>query len=161
MVVVVLSLSIVLLGGGALAGAQAPPSSSPDALRAIVKTYLDIHALLAQDKFDDLKGPAGTLASQTAALGRDGAALAKAATAFAGAKDLKVARDAFAPLSEALIGQVKANGSPDLASDLRIGYCPMNRRSWIQREEMARNPYYGTAMLTCGSVTPVGAAPGK
>ena len=159
--IVVVSISIVLLGIGALATAQAPRSSSPDALRAIVKTYLDIHALLAQDKFDELKGPAGTLASQTAALGKDGAALAKAATAFAGAKDLKVARDAFAPLSEALISQVKANGSPDLASDLRIGYCPMNRHSWIQREEMARNPYYGTVMLTCGSVTPVSAAPRK
>jgi hypothetical protein len=159
--IIVVILAAVLFGAGALEGAQAPPTSSPDALRAIVKTYLDIHALLAQDKFDELKGPAGTLASQTAALGTDGAALAKAATAFAGAKDLKVARDAFAPLSAALIGQVKANGSPDLASDLRIGYCPMNRHSWIQREEMARNPYYGTAMLTCGSVTPVGAAPRK
>ena len=159
--IIVVILAAMLFGAGALEGAQAPPSSSPDALRAIVKTYLDIHALLAQDKFDDLKGPAGTLASQTAALGKDGAVLAKAATAFAGAKDLKVARDAIAPLSEALISQVKANGSPDLASDLRIGYCPMNRQSWIQREEMARNPYYGTAMLTCGSVTPVGAAPRK
>jgi len=159
--IVVVSLSIVLLACGALEGAQAPRSSSPDALRAIVKTYLDIHALLTQDKFDELKGPAGTLASQTAALGKEGAALAKAATAFASAKDLKVARDAFAPLSQALIAQVKADGSPDLASDLRIGYCPMNRNSWIQREEMARNPYYGTAMLTCGSVTPVSAAPRK
>jgi hypothetical protein len=142
-------------------GAQVQKSSSTDALRGIVKTYLELHALLAQDKFDELKGPAGTLASQAAALGKEGAGLAKAATAFAAAKDLKLARDSFAPLSDALIARVKANGSADLASDLRVGYCPMNRQSWIQREEPVRNPYYGTTMLTCGSVSAVNAPPKK
>ena len=38
-----------------------------------------------------------------------------------------------------------------LVSDLKVGYCPMNSKSWIQREETARNPYYGTAMATCGT----------
>jgi hypothetical protein len=153
--------ALVLAGAGVLAAPQAV--SSTESLRGIVKTYLDIHALLTQDKFADVKGPAGTLASQTAALGKDGGTLAKAAATFAAAKDLKSAREAFGPLSDALIARVKADGSKDLVSDLKIGYCPMNSRSWIQREDGARNPYYGTAMATCGTVKPVGgpATPGK
>jgi len=155
------TLSWVPASAFARAQAAKSPSPSTEALRGIVRTYLDIQALLTQDKFDDLKGPAGTLSSQTAALGKDGADLAKAATALAGARDLTHARDAFGPLSDALIARVKADGSPALASDLKVGYCPMNRKSWLQREQLARNPYYGTAMVTCGSVTPVNAPPGK
>jgi len=151
--------ALVLACAGVLAAPQSQASSSTDALRGVVKTYLEIQALLTQDKFSDVKGPAGTLASQTAALGKDGAELAKAATTFAAAKDVKSARDAFGPLSDALIARVKADGSKDLVSDLKVGYCPMNSKSWIQREESARNPYYGTAMSTCGTVKPVAAAP--
>lgn len=151
----------VLVWCAGSATAQSPAKPSTDALRGVVKTYLEVHALLTQDKFDEARGPAGTLASQTAALGAGAADLAKAASALAAAKDVKVARDAFAPLSDALIARVKADGSPDLASDLRIGYCPMNRQSWIQREEQARNPYYGTAMATCGTVKPLSGAPAK
>ena len=149
--------ALVLACASALAAPQSPAASSTDALRGVVKTYLDIHALLTQDKFNDVKGPAGTLASQTAALGKDSAELAKAATTFAAAKDVKSARDAFGPLSDALIARVKADGNKDLVSDLKVGYCPMNSKSWIQREESPRNPYYGTAMATCGTVKPVGA----
>jgi Cu(I)/Ag(I) efflux system membrane fusion protein len=148
--------ALVLVGAGALAASQSPAASSTDALRGVVKTYLEIHALLTQDKFNDVKGPAGTLTSQTAALGKDSAELAKAATTFAGAKDVKSARDAFGPLSDALIARVKADGNKDLVSDLKVGYCPMNSKSWIQREESPRNPYYGTAMANCGTVKPVG-----
>lgn len=155
--------AVVLACAGVLAAPQSQTAASTESLRGIVKTYLDIHALLTQDKFNDVKGPAGTLASQTAALGKDGGQLAKAAATFAAAKDVKSARDAFGPLSDALIARVKADGSKDLVSDLRVGYCPMNSKSWLQREEPVRNPYYGTAMSTCGSVKPVAAAtqPGK
>jgi Protein of unknown function (DUF3347) len=160
--VAVMFATVVFACAGVLAAPQSQASST-DALRGVVKTYLEIHALLTQDKFSDVKGPAGSLASQTAALGKDSAELAKAATTFAAAKDLKSARDAFGPLSDALIARVKAGGSKDLVADLKVGYCPMNSKSWMQREESARNPYYGTAMATCGTVKPVGgsANPGK
>lgn len=147
--------AVLVLGAAVAAAAQSPPPGATEALRAIVKSYLQAHASLTQDKFDDVKGPAGTMSSQAATLGKDGADLAKAASAFAAAKDLKTAREAFGPLSDALIARVKADGSPDLASDLRVGFCPMNRKSWIQREEQTRNPYFGPAMSTCGSVTPI------
>ena len=98
--------ALVLACAGVLAAPKSQAASSTESLRGIVKTYLDIHALLTQDKFADVKGPAGTLASQTAALGKDGGQLAKTAAAFAAAKDVKSAREAFGPLSDALIARV-------------------------------------------------------
>jgi len=153
--------ALVFACAGVFAAPQSPAASSTDALRGVVKTYLEIQGALTQDKFNDVKGPAGTLASQTAALGKDSAELAKAATTFSAAKDIKGAREAFGPLSDALIARVKADGNKVLVSDLKVGYCPMNSKSWIQREEGTRNPYYGTAMPTCGTVKPVAAAPAK
>jgi hypothetical protein len=135
-------------------GVSAQPSA--DATKAIVKSYLEIQTALASDKFEDVKGPARTLSAQAVALGKEGAALARAATAFASSPDLKAAREAFGPLSDAVIARVQADGSKDVAADLRLAYCPMVKRSWLQREEQVRNPYYGTTMLTCGEIKPVG-----
>jgi hypothetical protein len=31
-------------------------------------------------------------------------------------------------------------------------YCPMKKAWWLSREKEIKNPYYGSAMLTCGNV---------
>ena len=31
-------------------------------------------------------------------------------------------------------------------------YCPMKKASWLTKEQSIRNPYYGSAMLTCGEI---------
>ncbi len=31
-------------------------------------------------------------------------------------------------------------------------YCPMKKAYWLSREKEIKNPYYGSAMLTCGNV---------
>jgi hypothetical protein len=147
-----LALAIVL----AAAFVQTPASpQSSDATRAIVKSYLEIQAHLAADRFEDVKGPAQLLVSQATALGKEGTELARAASSFAKAGDLFKARDEFGAVSDAVIARVKADGSSDVARELRLGFCPMNRKSWLQREEQVRNPYYGTKMLTCGEVRAV------
>ena len=158
--VVLAGLFLLAIGGFRLpasaADAQQPAAAaSPEALRGVVKSYLEIQDHLAADRFEDVKGPARTLSSQAAAMGKPGAELAKAATALAGAADLKAARDAFGPLSDAVIARVKADGSKEVTADLRLAYCPMVRKSWLQREEQVRNPYYGSKMLTCGELKPV------
>ena len=132
-----------------------PPAQSSDVTRALVKSYLEIQGHLAADRYADVKGPARALASQATAMGKEGTELARAATAMAGAADLAAAREAFGPLSDAVIARVKADKTSDVARELRAGYCPMNRKSWLQREEQVRNPYYGTSMLTCGELKPV------
>jgi hypothetical protein len=55
-------------------------------------------------------------------------------------------------LSDAVIAAAKAEGWKDLPG-MKVAYCPMAKRSWIQKEDAIRNPYYGKSMLTCGSFT--------
>ena len=135
----------------ALAGLAAQQTSASTG--EMVKSYLEVQAALAADKFADVAAPAKALAEQATAVGPAGADVAKAAAAVGAAADIAAARDAFGPLSDAMIARVKAGGSPDAA--LRLGYCPMARRSWLQRGGEVRNPYYGSAMLTCGTLEDV------
>jgi Protein of unknown function (DUF2911)/Protein of unknown function (DUF3347) len=36
-----------------------------------------------------------------------------------------------------------------------VQYCPMKKASWLSTEKAVKNPYYGSSMLTCGSVTDI------
>ena len=144
---------IVLLAATAV-GAQ-PPAGPPESTKAIVTSYLEIQTALAADRFEDVKGPARTLAAAAVAAGKEAAAIAKAATAVQGATDIKAARQAFGDLSDAVIARVQADGSKDVVGDLRLAYCPMVKRSWLQRGEQIRNPHYGAQMLTCGEFKPL------
>jgi len=120
-----------------------------DAMKAIVGAYLDLHARLSTDRVDGLKAAATALAARAEALGESGAAMAKAARTVGDAADLKTAREAFGVLSDAVVAAAKAEGWKDLG-DVKLAYCPMARRSWLQKDEKIRNPYYGTSMLECG-----------
>jgi Cu(I)/Ag(I) efflux system membrane fusion protein len=129
--------------------AGAASTAASDALKAVVGSYLEIQAQLASDKTDGVKASATALASRAEGLGDAGAPVAKAAKAVADAPDLKAAREAFGPLSDAVIAAAKAEGWKDL-SDVKLAYCPMAKRSWLQKDEKINNPYYGAAMATCG-----------
>jgi hypothetical protein len=119
---------------------------------AIVKPYLEIQAQLAADRFEEAKAPAKALAAQAASLGQErGGRIVKAAADVEKAADIKAARDAFGPLSDAVIERLKADGGGD---GLKIGFCPMIKRSWVQREDQVKNPYFGASMLTCGELKP-------
>jgi hypothetical protein len=128
-------------GASALAGS--------DALKAIVGSYLEIQSQLAADKTDGINASATAIAVKAETLGANGAALAKAAKGVADAPDLKAAREAFGPLSDAVIAMGQAEGWKD-AEGVKIAFCPMVRRSWAQKDDKLRNPYYGSAMLECG-----------
>ncbi len=66
-------------------------------------------------------------------------------------KELAKQRDAFIKLSESMITlakNVKLDTKP-----VYVEYCPMKKASWLSSEQAIKNPYYGSAMLTCGKVT--------
>jgi membrane fusion protein, copper/silver efflux system len=140
---------IVLLSLISLIGVASLQAS--DAMKAIVGSYLEIHAQLAADKIDGIKTPASAIASRAEAMGQSGAAMAKAAKAIGAASDIKVAREAFGTLSDAVIAAAKADGYKDL-SDVKLAYCPMVRKSWLQKGNQIQNPYYGKDMSTCGEL---------
>jgi hypothetical protein len=129
-------------------------TAASESLKAIVDAYTQIQSQLAADKIDDIKGPARAIAGQAATMGKNGQALAKAANAIEAAKDLKGAREAFGPLTDAVMAAGKAEGWKDVEG-VRIGFCPMASKPWLQKEEQVRNPYYGSLMLTCGELKPL------
>ena len=65
-------------------------------------------------------------------------------------KDLQIQRESFATLSAnmfAFAKTVKLSIEP-----IYQQYCPMKKASWLSNNKAIKNPYYGSAMLTCGSV---------
>ena len=76
--------------------------------------------------------------------------LVKDANAIAQSKDIQKQREIFANLSSnmaAVAKSVKLSDEPVYQQ-----YCPMKKASWLSSEKAIKNPYYGSAMLTCGSL---------
>ena len=76
--------------------------------------------------------------------------LLKDATAISESKDLKDQRMHFANLSTnmfALAKSVKLTDRP-----VYYTYCPMKKAYWLSNEAAIKNPYFGSAMPTCGKV---------
>ena len=116
----------------------------------IVDPYLQIQVALAADKLDEIAAPARSLEVAAAALGSDAQPLVERTKALGAAKDLAAARTAFGDVSRELETYAEKTKST-FPSDVRLAYCPMANKSWRQKGQEIRNPYYGGAMLTCGS----------
>ncbi len=77
-------------------------------------------------------------------------ALLKDATPISESKDLNKQREHFANLSSNMVTvakSVKLTSSP-----IYQQYCPMKKTNWLSSDKAIKNPYYGSAMLTCGKV---------
>jgi hypothetical protein len=122
-----------------------------DAMKAIVGSYLEIQGRLAADKLDGIKPAAVAIGEQGTRMGTEGTAIVKAAKAIEDAADLKAAREAFGALSDAVIAAGTAEGWKDIP-DLRVAYCPMIKKSWLQKDDAIKNPYYGASMSSCGEI---------
>lgn len=138
-----------LAAAAAFAVMAATPAAShaSDAMKAVVSSYLEIHAQLAADKIDGVPSAADRIVTEAGGLPEtERTAIVTAARALRTAGDLDTARERFGPLSDAVIAAARKEGWKDLG--VRLGYCPMLKRSWLQKEEKEiRNPY---GMLTCG-----------
>ena len=125
--------------------AVAVPASAAVA-DGLAAPYLHIQVALANDSTDGVAEAARAIAAEAAEMGEQAAAIGTAAEALAEAADLRSARDAFGPLSDALIAYGREVGF----GELRLAYCPMVDREWLQATSELRNPFYGSMMLTCG-----------
>ncbi len=76
--------------------------------------------------------------------------LLKDAAQIAETKDIKHQREHFANLSTNMFALAKALKLSD--QPVYQQYCPMKKTSWLSSEKAIKNPYYGSAMLTCGKV---------
>ncbi len=77
--------------------------------------------------------------------------LVKDAGKISDTKDLNKQRSYFASFSTnmaAIAKVVKLTNKP-----VYYVYCPMKKAYWLSNEKAIKNPFYGSAMLTCGEVS--------
>jgi len=107
------------------------PSSASTNAQAFVKTANSIdYKLISEGNINTLVKDAGNIA---------------------GAKDVKTQRNYFASFSANMAAVAKSVKLTD--QPVYMAYCPMKKASWLSNEKEIKNPYYGSAMLTCGQVT--------
>jgi hypothetical protein len=115
----------------------------------VLTAYLTIQRALAGDSLAGVKERAHDIASEAVKAGAVEEPVAAAAKAFERVTDLSSARTAFGTLSDAMLIDAKRTGRP-LDAGLKVAYCPMARKYWLQTGQTIDNPYYGATMRTCG-----------
>ena len=142
------------------ANAQAAAAKPGTPAQNLVNAYIALQGKLAKDDAAGAKSAfAGVQsAAKASGLGID-AALQKriesAAAQGAAAGNLAAARQAFVALSDAFLALFKSAENP-LKDPLTVAFCPMANDSkgakWLQLGDKIQNPYFGSEMLTCGTV---------
>jgi len=125
------------------------PAQLLNAYYKLKDALVSSNATLAAAKAGDLVKAIDSIDKQTI---NDGTktALLKDVEAISGSKDIKLQREKFATLSAGMIELaklVKLSAEPVYQQ-----YCPMKKASWLSKDKSIKNPYYGSAMLTCGVV---------
>jgi protein SCO1/2 len=123
----------------------------------IVDPYLRIQRALNVDTVAGIKSGARLIADHAATLGSKGAAMQTAAVDLQQAADLTAARTAFARLSDAVIQFARESGAT-LGDDVKVAYCPMVQKYWLQKGDTIQNPFYGKQMSDCGRIVASGPA---
>lgn len=77
-------------------------------------------------------------------------ALLKDATLISINNDIKKQREHFVNLSNNMVTLAKAVRFS--AQPIYEVYCPMQEANWLSNSKEIKNPYYGSAMLTCGKI---------
>lgn len=128
------------------------------AVESFVGPYLTIQSSLAGDDLAKAKSGAARLSQAIKSAGgraENMADLGTSARLIGDASDIESARRSFLNLSHQMMQLVKEAGTTG-GKTLYIAHCPMafdgEGGSWIQADKTIANPYYGAAMLRCGTV---------
>jgi hypothetical protein len=144
----IFSLVLLCLAVSTASFAQSQTSTQRTPVVQAFEHYELVRTALAADNLTDAAPHAKALADTAEAAG--GAPAKKAADALAAAKNLEDARKQFGELSTILVPVFQAEAIPGTSAYM----CPMKQKPWMQRGDKMANPYYGRAMLTCGTVLP-------
>ncbi len=121
-----------------------------DVPASMVNPAIAIQTSLAHDSMDGVQANAATIADEAAKIGKPAAKIAGAARDLQKQTKIADARVAFGTLSEALVafldGQKLSPGD-----GVKVAFCPMVLKPWLQKEGAINNPYFGSQMLGCGS----------
>ena len=139
------------------------PASPAEPSGQLLEHYYSIQKSLASDTTSGVSAAAAAMVkiSRQSAGTETKAKAQLAAVADAASKlqthDLTAARNGFGELSDRLIEYLKAN--PVKSNPPYQYYCSMVKKSWLQREKGAHNPYYGSEMPTCGELVQAAQSP--
>jgi hypothetical protein len=143
-------LAVAAAGCNEKAFPKAPPEGS-EMSKAILDPYLKIESALVDNNIDGLRANAGDIATAATALGAPAMKIDTAALQLAAAANLVAARERFAALSEA-IDTYMTGLHLKAPEGVKVAFCPMLRKPWLQEGATLANPYYGAGdpMATCG-----------
>jgi len=122
-------------------------------LKPIVDPYVRIQQSLHADSLDGVQDNARAVLAEAAKLGADGEAMQSAARELQQATDLKSVRAAFGKLGDAIMIYAK-EADASLGDEVKVAYCPMVRKYWLQKGDAVQNPFYGKEMADCGRINP-------
>lgn len=146
-------LALIAAGCAPAPATTTTPKSGSAMPASIVEPYLKIQVALAKDTIDEVRAHAGNIATASATLGAPAMKIDMAAVQLAAATEIEDARARFGALSEAVVAYM--DGLHLTAPDgVRVAFCPMKAKPWLQQGEAISNPYYGASMQTCGSLRP-------
>ncbi|CAD5264685.1 MULTISPECIES: DUF3347 domain-containing protein [unclassified Imperialibacter] len=111
--------------------------------------YIQLKEALVASESKSAATAAAGLQKSLAAVDNSKSALAEAAK-VAKAATLDDRRKAFVGLSNEMTALVK--GAKLSMGTIYLDYCPMAKGSWLSNDKEIKNPYYGSKMLSCGSV---------
>ena len=126
------------------------PKAGAEMPRAVIDPYLKIQAALADDSMDGVKANAGSIATAATSLGAPAVKIDTAAVQLAAAAEIEDARDRFGALSDA-IDKYMTGLHLVAPQGVKVAFCPMVQKPWLQAEATINNPYFGKSMQTCGS----------
>lgn len=147
---------------------SAPVATSNNALQQVFEGYFQLEDALVKSNFNEAKKEVSDLKKSFAGISIEvfkGQAhdswmqqkpkALEALNTMEAAKDLEQIRAAFKPLSERIIALAKSIGQK--GQTFYVQHCPMadnnNGADWLSQRKEILNPYFGDAMLTCGSIT--------
>jgi Cu(I)/Ag(I) efflux system membrane fusion protein len=156
---IIITLIALLISGNLFAHSDA---FKPEFVQSLVQPYLSIQAALASDDLAQAKTGAAAFAEAMKGAPKDEDekedvdAFNTPANQIASAESIADARQAFIELSSemtSLVSHVGISGKENLYAVK----CPMANdhkgATWIQSDKTIHNPYFGSKMPKCGSVT--------
>ena len=117
---------------------------------ALIDPYVQVQVALAADQFEGVTTHAQAIEKAAATLGTEASDIVASAKKLAAAREIAAARTAFGEVSTAITAYAEKTKS-GFGPGVQLAYCPMAAKPWLTRDKEIRNPYYGKAMLSCGS----------
>ena len=129
-------------------------------LKPMLDAYLRIQRGLNLDSLEGVAAGARAIAAEAGKLGAAGAPIQTPAGDLETAGTLAAARAAFGKVGDAIMRYAKETGAT-FDADIKVAYCPMVNKQWIQKSDVVQNPFYGKSMSDCGRIVPATATEQK